>query len=327
MSWDKTPWAIGGGAEHSPEVARLLAYASTSGAEGIVNSGDLKVRELSVPGSSVTVDPGAALIRNRSTGGDDETYVGRLPSQDTVNIAATGAGAGRSDLIVVQIEDPFLAGSPWADPADPTTAQYIFTRVISNVPAGTTTLQEVAGYENRTAITLARVDMPASTGTVIEDYIVDLRGMALPRAERKMKTIYPSGYYYDGTAHGIPTGGYSSWPIRSSERPLIWVPEWATHLDVVAHFPGVYFDAGTTETAAGVRTGFGTLGSQNGILVADQSGRGHYSVVGSHYVEPSQRGTYQYLNIQGVRSSGDGLWWADYQTSVLVDYQLTERPE
>lgn len=327
-SWDRTPWMIGGGAIHTQEVARLMAYAATSGAEGIIGPGELKVTELPVPSTSIRVSPGACLVRNGSTVGRSETYVARLPVEDRVEISPTGSGAGRSDLIIVRIEDPFEPGTSWAEPADPTTAQYVYTRVIPNVPAGTLDHRQLPGFANESAITIARVDMPAATGTVIQDYITDLRSLAAPRTERKMMTIYPNGHYWNGTAHKLPTSGvYSSWPIRSEERPIIWTPEWATKLDVVVHISGAYYvHSGETsaESVAGVRTGFGAEGSQNGILIAGATGRGHYVVAGSHGVSDARRGSYQTLNVQAVRSAGAGNWWADYQTSVVIDYQFSE---
>lgn len=94
-----------------------------------------------------------------------------------VAIAATGSAGGRSDLIVAQVEDPNMAGEPWQTPTNPAVGPYIFTRVIPNVPAGTTSLRPL-GYSGRSAIVLARVDLPASTGTVTASMITDLRELA-----------------------------------------------------------------------------------------------------------------------------------------------------
>lgn len=222
MAWDSVPWFVGGGAEHSPEVARLLAYAATGSAEGIVGPTDLKVVPLDVPGTSVTVQIGAALVLARSTGGAQQTYVARLPEADTVAIAPTGSSGGRSDLIVAQIEDPFMAGEPWQEPSDPTSGPYVFTRVISNVPAGTTRLQDVAGYEGRSAITLARIDIPASTGTITSAMIKDLRTMARPRTERQIV----KGTLTTGTVT-LSTSSWQNFPANPVTGLL--VPSWATH--------------------------------------------------------------------------------------------------
>lgn len=222
MSWDSVPWFVGGGAEHSPEVARLLAFAAIGGAEGVVEPGNLKVLPLDVPGGSVRVTIGAALIRNRAAGGAQQTYVARNPTEDVVSISATGSSGGRSDLIVAQIEDPNMAGEPWQDPVDPKVGPYVFTRVIPNVPAGTTRLQDVPGYEGRSAVTLARVDLPASTGTVTAALITDLRVLARPRSERQVV----KGTLANGTTT-LSTGSWQAFPANPIAGVV--VPTWATH--------------------------------------------------------------------------------------------------
>lgn len=247
MTWDSVPWFVGGGAEHSPEVARLLAYAATNGAEGIVSPGDLKVAPLDVPGTSVRVLTGAALILNRAQSGDHQTYVGRLPVEDVVAIASTGSGAGRSDLIVAEIMDPFVPGSSFQTPDDVKVGPYIRTRVISNVAAGTTTVP--AGI---TGVALARIDLPASTGTVTADLIKDLRHLAQPRA---MSRVY-----------GGPPGGTQVWTPASTAAwgdpygmaslgfiPPVEVPAWATHMDLIftASVQTIAGSSGATHTKFG----------------------------------------------------------------------------
>ncbi|URQ05006.1 minor tail protein [Arthrobacter phage Iter] len=327
MSWDSVPWFVGGGAEHSPEVARLLAHAAVGGAEGLVTPADLKVTPLAVPGGGVQIAPGAALIRSRAAGGALQTYVARNPTTDTVTIAATGSGSGRTDLIVAQIEDPYMAGEPWQEPSNPKIGPYVYTRVISNVPAGTTRLQDVAGYSGRTAITLARVTLPASTGTVTAGMITDLRKLARPRTERRMTTVFPAGARTAGNK--LPTSSYGPWPLTSAQRPAVQVPEWATRIDIAVHMSGVLFMKGTAaDTVAGIRTAFGTTTpAENGILIQDAEdadGRYHYTLVGTHAIPASMRGTTQYIEPQGVRTSGTGNWYADYQSSIIVDWQFSE---
>jgi len=222
MTWDSVPYFVGGGAQHSPEVARLLAYAALGGAEGIVGPADLKVAPYEVPGTGVRVLKGAALILNRATGGDQQTYAVRNPSVDVVEIAPTGSSGGRSDLIVAQIEDPNMPGEPWQRPEKPESGPYVFTRVIPNVPKGTTRLQDVPGYGGRTAVTLARVDLPASTGTVTSSMVTDLRAMARPRSER---VIVPATIQKADLLNLLPS--WQNFP--ETQITGIPVPAWATH--------------------------------------------------------------------------------------------------
>lgn len=328
MSWDSVPWFVGGGAEHSPEIARLLAYAATGGAEGVGAAEDLKVTALAVPGAGVNVAAGAGIILNRAAGMDKQTYIARMVESETVGISATGSGAGRSDLIVAQIEDPFLAGEPWQDPVDPKVGPYIFTRVISNVPAGTKKLQDVPQYSGRTAVTLARVDIPASTGTITAAMIKDLRQLPQPRVERKMATVFPNGDRAAGTK--IPTSGsYGPWPLKTAERPAVQVPEWATRIDIIINVSGTLFQkSGSTDSVAGTRTVFGnTTPAENGIIISDledADGRYYYTIIGSHLIPKSMRGTTQYIEGQAIRTYGSGNWYADYQSCVVVDWQFSE---
>lgn len=235
---DPVPWLVGGGAQHSPEVARLLAFAATGGAEGVVNVSDLKVMPLSVPGTAVEALPGAALVRNRGAGGDSQTYVARNVTATQVEIVATGSSGGRSDLIVVQVEDPNVAGEPWQSPPDPAVGPYVFVRVIPNVPAGTTRLQDVPGYEGRSAVTLARVDLPASTGTVTAEMITDLRKVAVPRIVQRM-------FVYDPPNDRHMVAGstdWQPWPLVGDGQGRfgqVDVPEWATRARVLVSYTGM----------------------------------------------------------------------------------------
>ncbi|KRE79942.1 hypothetical protein [Arthrobacter sp. Soil763] len=318
MALDNTPWAVGGGAALGVEVARTLAYASTRGAEGVVGLGDLKVTAQPVPNNTVAVVPGAALILNRYPGGGQQTYGLRNATQTDVPITATGSAGGRTDLVVARILDPQYEGP---EPADPVTFQYSRLEVIQGVPAGTKRAKELnLGYP---AVELAKVTLPANTATVTSGMITDLRRVAQPRRDRAMVTLFPTA------TQTIPTTGYASWPIQPGQKPLVAVPEWATRVDIVAHLSGVKFaQSGGAMTTAGIRTGFGSsLPAENGIIVqdaADASGRYHYTLIGTHVVDESMRGTDQYINLQAYRSAGSGLWTADYQTSIVIDWEFSE---
>ena len=141
-----------------------------------------------------------------------------------------------------------------------------------------------------------------------------------------MRAIFPSG-----ARRAIP-GTYNSWPITAAERPVLYVPEWATNIDIVAHISGAKFEKGNSaDFVAGIRTSFGnTLPSQNGIIVqdaGDTNGRYHYSLVGNHKIPAAMRGTDQYLNLQAQRTGSTGNVYADYQTSVIIDWEFSEVAE
>lgn len=240
-------WFFGGGAEHTPESARRAMYASTSGAEGVGGVNDLKVLPLAVPGAGVRVTIGSALIRSHYVGGETQTYMGTVYEQETVSTTPTGSGGGRNDLVVMRVEDPYAAGSPYSPPseAERATAPYIHIRVISGVPAGTKRLQDVPGYQNDTAIALARIVFPASTGTVTSGMIVDLREMAQPRRSevvfarpRVGADDTPQQYLSNTVAEG---GEFFPGGAGAPNEFQVDIPEWATHMVIDARWMTIYY--------------------------------------------------------------------------------------
>lgn len=320
MALDSTPWFVGGGAQHSPEVARTFAYAATRGAEGVVGLGDLKVSAQAVPNGTLRVVPGAALVANRYAGGGQQAYVLRNATQTDVSVAPTGSDGARTDLVVARVLDPQYGG---AAPADPTQFDYARIEVIQGVPAGTLTARELMlGYP---AIALAKFRIPASTATITDSMITDLRKVANPRRERAMRAIYP-------TAALSMTNAYGNWPITAAQRPIVPVPVWATQLDIVVHISGAKFVKGSAaDFVAGIRTVFGSdVSGQFGIIVQDAedtNGRYHYSLIGSHKITAAMRGTDQLITLQAQRTSTTGNVTADYQTSVIVDWEFSEVAE
>lgn len=238
--WDRTPWMIGGGAKHSVNVGRLLAYAAFAGDEGIIGTGDLKVTAAPVPNGTVKITPGACAILNRGLNINYESYAARLPITDTVAISATGSGSGRSDLVVAVVMDPFQTGSSWSTP-DPEdiadgTAEFVKTLVIPGVANTTRTVKQLGlGYS---AIALARIDIPPSTGTITNAMIVDLRQMASVRQKRVTKAQHVT----IGTPASYITTSFAVYPPEAIMT--VEVPEWANYAYMKGAAYGVYRNAG-----------------------------------------------------------------------------------
>lgn len=238
MGFDPVPWFVEGGAQHSAETARLLAFIMLGGQEGVLSATDLAVKQLSVAGAGVRISPGACGVINRATGQNQQTYIGRVISDDIINISPTGVGVPRRDMIVAQVENPWLAGEPWADPVVPAVGPYIFGRVIQGVPVGAQTLLD-AGLTNRSAIPLARIDIPANTATITSAMITDLRQVANPLtgvgvsgtgggAEKLWTKAQPTP-----AASVLPSlGSYITWPTEADWQ--VRIPAWATSADVYA---------------------------------------------------------------------------------------------
>lgn len=313
--WDPVPWFVGGGAQHSPEIARTFAYAATSGAEGIIASTDLRVAALSTPGSSVRVLPGAALILNRSTGGAQQTYAARVASEDVVGVAAQGASGTRYDLVVARVEDPFVAGTPWADPTDPAVGPYVFTRIIPNVPSGTTTLQSVPGHEGESGIALARIAIPANTATITDAMITDLRKVARPRRTRDLYNTQPT------TTSTIASSSWTDWTPQANRSIL--VPSWATQVKVIAHVASVAPASSATLGVVRFALGSSLVGQQN-TFDLDASTRATLLTSDTLAIPASYRGTSQVLKLQAARSSGAGNVKTDTASTVVFDVEFLE---
>ncbi|MET9776134.1 hypothetical protein ABZ023_18070 [Streptomyces sp. NPDC006367] len=321
MPWDSVPWFTEGGAVHSSEVARLLAYAAFGGAEGVVGAGDLRVRALSSPGAEVQVTAGACAIVNRAAGAAYQAYAGRLPTADRAKVAATGVSA-RSDLVVARVENPHSYGETWPDPSDPKVGPYIFTRVLSNVPKTTTRVSQVRPGDS--AIALARIDLPANTSSVTQAMITDLRSMVSPRRERVLYTAFPAA----GSTLTYSDNKWHNWPGEPA-RWNIDVPLWATRVKIVTTLAGFRFSRANVYAAMQHVFG-GTLG-QNTTIDDDQgSGTRRSTVViaDNMYVPAAKRGTTQSLYLQTYMSKAEtGDLTVDGSTSIIADVEFVEAPD
>jgi hypothetical protein len=323
MAWDSVPWFTEGGAEHSSEVARLLAYAAFGGAEGIVGIGDLRVQALATPGAAVQVLTGACAIRNRAAGGQYQAYAARMPAAEQVPIPATGAAA-RSDLIIARIENPYSYGESWPNPSDPKVGPYVHTRVIPNVPKTTTSVRQVR--PNDSAITLARVDLPANTSSVTQAMITDLREMVQPRRLRVVR--YMHGLRNGGDAVGnIKNPAWEEFPEGC--RWPIEIPEWATSATIIATW-GQLAQRNAKDSYGYLRAAIGPRVTPLINFDCDWSGNTQrYTFVGGGTVSiPADlRGTVQNGVLQGSGNpSYTGELIADAGSGMIFDIEFVEDP-
>ena len=301
---ETVPWFIGGGAEHSPAVARMLAYSATGGTNGVAAALDLRVQPLDIPGTSVTVMPGGAIILNAYPGGGQQTYIARNMSATDVPIPPTGSSSGAVLYVILRVDDPEFGAAVPADAVEGPYNRFTTVTSITNL--------------NYPFVPLAKITMPASTGTITGSMITDLRKIANPRTERDMRLIFPTA------DRNMSKTGYTSWPFATTMTNIDG-PSWATKLDIVAHVSGAEI-TGSGISFGGVRTKFdGVATAQNGI-VRGGVGRHSFTLIGSHPVSATQRGKVLTLALEGYQTGGTGLIQADYQTSVAVDWVFTEVP-
>lgn len=323
MTWDPAAWFIGGGAEVSEEMARTMLYAATGGAEGIVNPADLKVTALSTPGASVQALPGAALAVSREAGGAQQSYAARNPTADVVPVSATSSAGGRADMVVAMIEDPFVGGDSYTEPADPTQGRYVYTRVIPNVPATARRVRDVPALAGKTAIALARINIPASTATITNAMITDLREVAVPRTDRSLLVAVGTGGDLTSSTEGV-------WPTNAFNIP---VPIWATRLRGVVTMQGLVQTGGNVSTEHRIRIGSSGNYVTGAVAVFDNdtanttAERQSLSIPIDVAIPASKRGIDQAIAILSKRTStGAGKLTARGGTSITFDLYFTEDP-
>ena len=155
---------------------------------GVVRPGDLKITQMDVPGAGVKVAVGDVLVQSRAPGADRETY--GLPLVTAQNyLGDAGAGlpgtgssvpsGGRRDLVFVEILDPGLPTS-YTPQVDWPAGESAKLSVIQNVPASTRTIADVPALANVTGYELALITYPASTATITNAMITDLRALQSP---------------------------------------------------------------------------------------------------------------------------------------------------
>lgn len=321
MAMERVPYLVGGGFEHSAEIMRAALATATSGAEGIVRPGDFRVLPMPVPGGSVRIIPGNALLRNTYGGGGSQSYAVRAPEQTELPILATGSSGARSDLIVARVDDPTYAGGEF----DPETFEAAKFEVIRGVPSSTTTAKSLGlPYP---AIELARVTLPASTGTVTAGMIKDLRSVALPRTLRRLYTIQPT------SSVQLPPKA-RSWANFPRDRFSIAVPGWATHAVINAELGSMFING----TAANLAIVTGKIRFLLGGQATEESWFTHRSnaqglrfgtSVADTIVIPANRRGQVALSAAQLISSSDSTasWYMDTYSFSTVDIEFQERAE
>lgn len=250
MALEMDSWAVTG-AQSSARIARLQLQSGTASGNGVVNSDHLQVLPLDVPGTSVRITSGGATILGR-----EQTFQGSYFAFNVgdaeLAISPTGSGGGRSDLVVLQVEDPNIDGTPWGH--DVTTDPVYYFRVIEGVSSSADTAPS-----DRTAVALARIDIPSSTATITADMITDVRVIANPRTSKVMlmqeAAELPGGGWDEA---GDYTADFERWP---QNQWSIRIPEWATQAQVKAEWNLVFFSpeggtSGTYDARGLVRVGF-----------------------------------------------------------------------
>ncbi len=299
------------GATHSAQQFRLLVRDLARDAEGITRGTDLKVTQRSTPGAGVTVADGSAVIKGRVN-----TYQGHYAACNTgafdVDIASTG-GSPRSDMLVLRVEDPDYEGS-----VNPATGDVAYFQVISNVSSSATTIPD-----SRTAIPLARIDIPASTSTITNAMITDLRSLANPRRFRDQFVHSPASA---STAINNSNSVYSYFSTEAGWT--IPVPSWASTAIVTIDIAQLKY---TTAAFYGVlRATFGASLTLQAVTLDDNqtsTRRATMFVSDKLTIPDAYRGTSQLLRPQAAGATGNtGTVQVDGSSTLRYDIEFIEAP-
>ncbi|MDX3343499.1 hypothetical protein PV409_36680 [Streptomyces sp. ME02-6979.5a] len=299
------------GATHSAEQFRAMVQDLARGAEGITAGTDLKVTQLGTPGTGVQVASGSGVVRGR-VNAFQGSYAIRNQGADTVDIASTG-GSGRSDMLILRVEDPQYEGT-----LNPETDEINYFQIISNVSSSATTIPD-----GRTGIPLARIDIPASTSTITNAMIKDIRQIANPRRERQLLTFSPGG---TSTSINNSNGTFSYFSTVPGWN--IAIPTWASTVRVRVDISQIKYSVAAF--IGQLRATFGaSLTLQPVILDDNQTAiRRQVAVVADTLTIPdAYRGTTQLLRPQAAGTSGNGGTVAvDGSSTLIADIEFFEAP-
>ncbi|MGW1814151.1 hypothetical protein ACWCQM_11395 [Streptomyces sp. NPDC002125] len=299
------------GATHPAQQFRMLVRDLARGAEGITQGTDLKVTQLSTPGTSVQVGDGSGVVRGR-VNAFQGTYSACNIGAVSVPIAATG-GAGRSDMVILRVEDPEYEGS-----ISPVTGEVAYFQVISNVSSSATTIPD-----GRTGIPLARIDIPASTSTITNAMIKDIRTIANPRRDRQLLTQFPAS---QATSITNSNGVWQTFSTAAGWN--IAIPTWASTARIRIDIAQIKYT--TAQFIGALRATFGaSLTLQQVILDDNQTAiRRQVAVVADTLTIPdAYRGTTQLLRPQATGTTGNtGAVTVDASSTLIADIEFFEAP-
>lgn len=332
MTFNASPLAIDG-ALISSDLVRRGSYAGTSGAEGIVNKGDLKVIPLTVPGVGIQITAGVGLVLNRyQTGSINETYVASNP---TAHVMTAGempsvSPSARSFLVCVTIGDPdgTQVGHPWMgaeDPPDGEESTFTYVRPwLIQCPGGTKEFKELGLHFP--ALALARIDLPGGSSTITSGMITDLRVLAQPRSLVAINHATATSTNDLNGEGGVPLT-WERWPGQNIVT--VKVPDWA----VVAKVTGFVEGAVLTKAGSAVlRAAIAETGGATNMTNIDESGslgRRTYNVGGTIPIPPEIRGTTVNFIIQGTpinTPSKGALKTTSGATTALLQVIFEEQP-
>lgn len=233
MSFQPVPWAVKGAA-HSPTLARQMNHSALGGQTGITGPDSLQVVESDPTAGTVRVMPGSGTVTyaQGQGGSQDRAYVSapdqlvqvRNDAAIDVDVSPTTSAGGRTDMVVVEVDDPEFEGD--SDTTDFDSHEFVRVRVIQNVGSSAVHPWELSSLP-RPVLPLARLHIPASTTVITDEMIRDIRRIASPKSD-PVKLLAPAN----------PGGGdIEIGPTEDTWQTImsfddVTVPDWATRARV-----------------------------------------------------------------------------------------------
>ncbi|MFE1949931.1 hypothetical protein ACFW9D_05615 [Streptomyces sp. NPDC059524] len=313
MALVTTPLAVTGG-EHTAQQLRMMLRDLAQTNQGVTAGTHLKATALSTPGGAVQISDGSATINGKASPTQGSYNAYNIGSHQ-VPITATG-GTPRSDMVILRVQDPEHEGS--RDPSD-----CVFFDVVSNVSSSATTVP--SGYS---AIPICRVDIPASTGTITNAMIKDLRQVTNPRRVRIQDPYYAADPYVfiNGTSETWKT-------FPNLVMKQIAIPAWAAKMQVAFTISGLRLATGNVW--GNFRFMLGTIEAAQYVGIDDNQGaaarRNTVQMIETIDLTTTAgaaiRGTTQpFYSRMRTRSSNAGDIGVDATTTFNIDYEFLEGP-
>jgi hypothetical protein len=326
MTLNKAAWAIDGPTINA-SLARTEAYAATSGAEGVIGRNDLKVTALAVPGNGVMISAGAALVLNRYQTDINQTYTVTNVGTHTVDSSLMPGSQSSEQVYIVAIAvgDPEFSqsGHPFMLATDPPSGQETTFTYIRPIVV----LETAFNARSYPAVALARLTIPASTTTIQQSMITDLRQLANPRSKLVIANVAAPGTDNSLNGGGGVAGTYERWPNIGVLS--VTVPSWAVKAKIMGFVEGTKL---TKATVAQLRayvegTSLATPITNVNELDPGTIDRRSYNFGGEIDVS-SVAGTSRTFSLQGTPNAdaSKGGLVSDNQTSVAMQVYFEEQP-
>lgn len=298
------PAAFIDGGRVPASMLRMLSYVSTGGREGVVAPLDFKVQALPTPAGAVSINAGGAIIPTRfGNSTQQQSYAVANDQAFNLTITASGAG-GRTDYVILRISDPQYSGQV---PADPQNALYCEVVTVSALP---TTYPYIA---------LAKIVLPASTATVTNAMITDLRKLVQPRSER---VTYDKNISASQDLNG---SAFVDFPATAALS--VAVPSWATkaiiRCDLLETLVMTASSDGEMVLMLGNQPAYSSARRYDEVY-GGSSARVDHTIISTFTIPEALRGTNQSLRIRARRLNGTGILRSDANSQVFYDVEFIE---